>query len=483
MHPLQNRDLLHYLFRMVLPNAVTIPVLRSDGHLVLSHVCSSWRFTVLSHPVFWVNYIFSYRRPCRNRAHMLSVFHAFFHESTGVQLRSTFKRGGCTNIVMDFVTPYVRHLQSLNVVLSLREDSTSLVSFLWQDFSALKVVEITILYNLNRPFTSVTIRDPPPFSGFLNLLADVGNLISSVHSFSPIPSFWAVMTRIDFGLTVISHTRFLEIMFETRNRLEKAHFTVIVEQHPTAFIHYNPLAPIEMIAMLHLVLQIVNSDLHPQFMLLLKFPVIRSLSVERAERHFPFNWELASYVALLSQCNGQLESLRFNLLHVQGHDPIIIHDASTRWPSSVHLANIFHLVPLLSVLDLPFSSRLDATLLLRIAEGHLLPRLKSLRIAGNTDPSLLFDMIRRRNSMAEALPTSARNVSSITFLEVTIPSTNDIMIPAESAVGDVSLKYENRRVSSFEHRARYRIVPVRKDNRATTNEFELTATWIMISVK
>ncbi|PPQ69991.1 hypothetical protein CVT26_013278 [Gymnopilus dilepis] len=447
-HPLRIPEILLHIFSFILTSTIVIPPEPDDPRLILISVCGQWRDLILSSPSLWSAYRFT-ARSFRCRDALLRLFHTWAARSGSVGLSFSFNTDYYVQALdnrndepfgrvptwalgvrpIDFIHPYANRLKYLHVILSVRLNTPQLLDILHLHFPKLSTFSLTLANDSHASTSSFTLRASRPSSLLPVIMNNIFRMTNGVHPI--LCNFaWAFVTQAHFGNITIDPYRFLDFMYEARHCLREAHFTIgfhLDYTPPRNGVDFRLGAPIVMPSLRQLNIFLIHQTLWTNFISRIRLPIVEHLQVERFEGTHPFNWEVPSYIELLSNSRGGLQSLHFYPRPVRGEEFSLVHDMSFIWrASSDEIRQLLVTVPNLHTLTLPTGVQLHPQLLEDIAQEILLPELSGLQLATDTDGHLLFDMLQRRPSIQSiefVLPTTDALAVSHLWREVKLLQT------------------------------------------------------------
>ncbi|KAF8883064.1 hypothetical protein CPB84DRAFT_1750745 [Gymnopilus junonius] len=399
IHPLLQHGLVLSVLELLIYGPIILPLSTDDPHLVLIHVCSSWRKIALSTPSFWDNFVFL-ALPFNNTDHQLEAYAPSFNgvgliDSAFVSLHpltsiisnmgpifggDLIYGSGRISLLDQIILPNLGRLKSLDCLLSIEDNSDSI--------------------NTHTPSRGT--------------ICQIKNCVRYMTFRLP----WALMMKIDLGSSIISPNIFTTIMRLARNSLVDVHLNVLIDaEQPTLPEDHNA-APIRMHALskLRLRLEDINESDYHRFLLLFHLPVLEGLWLELGSRSSLVQWDTALLAEWLSRTSN-LQTLMLTDCPVATNEAAPIHHRSNRPVTSLeNLQDLLRTTPNLRTLWLPTSIHVHMPIITDIASGNLLPHLDFFRFATDVDPNVIFDKIKRRNDLR-----SITECSTITSLNLTVP--------------------------------------------------------------
>ncbi|KAF8873007.1 hypothetical protein CPB84DRAFT_1854191 [Gymnopilus junonius] len=440
INALREPNILITVFLTICCETIPIPILATDPHIRLLHVCQVWRDAMLSLPCLWDSYSFSACFLHQPRL-QIDVLHYIigwsgsnaltflFPNTIGIEDHMTLKDnlfgGGRISIIDDIVSPYIDRIKFIRCLLNGNENRNFFLGIQKGAFSSLEGFDIAFINTLTHPYSAFTSQDVSNFQTFAslprlrNVTCRIFNGISPLELNLP----YSNLTSLDLDTSPISPGVFFRIMDLSRGSLIDAHFYVdfYIDLIDSLFgrTHYRYTAPVVMSSLSTLHLLLINSSADPDFILYFRFPLIQDLCVERAEKVLPFKWNTSHYLELLTSSAGLLKKLRLSSFAVD-NSPASFHGHGLFCLSapSDNIEPLFSVMPRLTELHLSIGIGIYTITFDKIARGELLPQLTAVDLTANIDPIPVIDMARTRNALAHssALPP-------INHLSLTLPST------------------------------------------------------------
>ncbi|KAF8889148.1 hypothetical protein CPB84DRAFT_1849421 [Gymnopilus junonius] len=399
INALREPNILIAVFLTICCETIPIPILATDPHIRLLHVCQVWRDAMLSLPCLWDSYSFSACFLHQPRL-QIDVLHYIigwsgsnaltflFPNTIGIEDHMTLKdnlfSGGRISIIADIVSPYIDRIKFIRCLLNGNENRKFLLGIQKGAFSSLKGL---ILHSL---IPSLTLTRPSRLG-----MSPTFRRLHPFHDLG-IPGYLPNFSGV-----------FFRIMDLSRGSLIDAHFYVdfYIDLIDSLFgrTHYRYTAPVVMSSLSTLHLLLINSSADPDFILYFRFPLIQDLCVEE----------------LLTSSAGLLKKLRLSSFSVD-NSPASFHGHGLFCLSapSDDIEPLFSVMPRLTELHLSIGIGIHAITFDKIARGELLPRLTTVDLTANMDPFPVLDMARTRNALAHSLA-----LPPIKHLSLTLPST------------------------------------------------------------
>ena len=432
---------------------VLIPLSPEDPRHTLSSVCLEWAEVIVDEEEFWDAYEF---RPAffANSHVALATFQSLivlsgrrrlkFHFPstipgcddkifTGCPLEYRVFGKGNLSIVQQIISPHSSRIRELNCMLVGIEARRFLLEIPSNRFESLEFLSVSFVNSRIQP-VGFTNDELSRFK-VLEPAKCIGKLTCGLFMdfrFSDLQVPLRRLTTLNLGSTPISYMDFVTISASTRRRLVQASFYILFSVKTLGLEHLYP-DVIEFPVLESLQIRTVNAGIYcldlPDH---LHLPVIRTLLVQRAERILPFDWNIRRYTSLIFDSSRLLRHLSFSVFPYQGQHVVQLHRGVCRGePNYQVLEELFKATPSLETLFLPVGIHVHSETLRKIGLGQLLPKLTSLTLATNSEPGLIFNMLRQRKTPfpSTSSPPAAFSLgpSIISYASIVLPSENQVV--------------------------------------------------------
>jgi len=221
----------------------------------------------------------------------------------------------------------------------------------------------------------------------------------------PLP--WYQLTRINMGFSIIPPKVFMAILSKSSPSISAGFFTVGFspkQQSPSSYSNRTWWPKIFAPALEYLHLRLINPSFDSDIFTRTHLPALINFRVDLCDSNA--GWMLNVYYPLLYGSSNTLRSIAFfNLEGSEGPGRLANHRGGPGRNSSQvsrDMENLFSILPMVRVLQLPLGLYISETAMELISVGRLLPSLDALQVTSLIGSDILT-MVKNRNEIANLL--------------------------------------------------------------------------------
>ncbi|KIM37986.1 hypothetical protein M413DRAFT_12975 [Hebeloma cylindrosporum] len=404
-------DILSSMFSYLMTStAILPPSLGDDPRLQLMAVSRRWRDVIFNSSNLWDTVIVLPRSPETSlellmiaskwleirfvRDHVLSTFflRPMYLNRQGPRNRT--RTGEIFRVLEDGFLPVARGTKSLSCTLSTDHGIQSFFAIPPGTFGCLEKLNISLpslpdqgLAHRTKTMIKDKLRTFTAFQNLRHLRSALINISNGIHPLLlRIP--WSQLTSLDMRSTRLRPNVFLEVLSASALSLKEGSFTIRFKRtRSTASAPQETFRIVKARFLQYLRLRLINPSRDKRFLFHLYLTALSHLKIDLDDRA---GWRMWIYHRLLSRSSSTLRSLEFmdappqvpRRIDAVGHD----------------LEGLFARCPNLERLQLPIGVHMPQMTVNKIAEGSLLPYLRSLEVFSTVGIDIL-EMVGRRNEL------------------------------------------------------------------------------------
>ena len=422
-----------------LPSKAILPPHSRDPRITLTHVCTRWRFIILSDPALWTSVVFNPVPKFKNASNLFNIAKLWLKRSRRAPLTLEFNEelkftqgklkipeyiehflyaGTHFHAFYSIISPHVTRIRNLNCTLITRSTTTKFLYLPAGTFPNLESLNIRFIdeITLGLSLKTFTSDEIAKFTVFLSLprlkslSLEMGQANGLHLWYLTFP--WDQLRILHMAHTPITPKYFIGILKDTSMILIDASFQITfpIRHKPNRLLSSTDGGYITMFYLEKLHLALENPSADRRLFKIIRLPNLRRLWVEALDSK---GWKIKLYSSLLKHTT--------NLQYLMLSDPPTvtgsIFDAGREAQSSLRffdpdLEVLFQCLKYTHQVFLPAGIYMQTPLLEKIASGQLLPFLQWLTISSRS-PQNILEFIRKRHEYSAAsmrVPATSRTV-------------------------------------------------------------------------